>query len=211
MDVKEILARLQQLEKDLLASLNEAHELRALSKQQPPCPLPSNHQSSFNNPSIAHIAQIRNMKETALRIALKDQLRNIKVKPFIGEINLRAVESFFEDVELLFQTIGLQYSSTLPDEDSNHAIRVAQEYIGYEARTWLAEELERVGTTINTCISTGYYPFSWIELKRRMRIKFAPPHAIEALWDELLYMSRRNFNDVFNYDSEYLQIGRLIG
>jgi hypothetical protein len=62
----------------------------------------------------------------------------------------------------------------------------------------------------DTCLEKGQFPFSWIELKRQMRLKFAPPHATEALWGGLRQMRRYNFKDVFDFHSGYLRIGRLI-
>jgi hypothetical protein len=47
------------------------------------------------------------VKESALRVTLKDQQRAIKVHRFKGKYDLRAIVTFFEEVELLFQEIGL--------------------------------------------------------------------------------------------------------
>jgi hypothetical protein len=78
----------------LAESRSEAHQLRKQHEAQP-CPLPS------PIPTI-------DVKESALQVALNDQLRAIKVCQFKGKYDLRAVVTFFEEVELLFQAIGLQ-------------------------------------------------------------------------------------------------------
>jgi hypothetical protein len=103
--------------------------------------------------------------ESALRVALKDQSRAIKVCQFEGKYDLRAVVTFFEEVELLFQAIGLQPYNWNIDDDSNCAGQVAQGYFGHDARAWLMAELEDAGTTISTCLGERRSPFSWIELK----------------------------------------------
>jgi hypothetical protein len=47
------------------------------------------------------------VKESELRVALKDQLCAIKVFQLEGKYKLRPIVTFFEEVELLFQAIGL--------------------------------------------------------------------------------------------------------
>jgi hypothetical protein len=89
-------------------------------------------------------------------------------------------------------------------------VQVAQGYFGHDTLAWLMAELEDTGTTISTCLGERRFPFSWIEMKRRMRSKFMPPHTTEALWIELRCMHRCNFKDVFDFHSEYLRIGRML-
>jgi hypothetical protein len=75
---------------------------------------------------------------------------------------------FFDEVELVFHAIGLQPLSPLVNEDTNRAIRLAHGYFNSEARWWFTNELEEAGTTIESCLGSGKFPFSWVELKHRM-------------------------------------------
>jgi hypothetical protein len=89
-------------------------------------------------------------------------------------------------------------------------VQVAQGYFGHDARAWLMAELKDAGNTFSTCLGERRPPFPWIELKRRMHLKFTPPHTTEALWTELRCMRLSNFKDVFAFHSEYLRIGRML-
>jgi hypothetical protein len=76
-------------------------------------------------------------KESALRVALEDQLRAIKVCQFEGKYGLRGVVNFFEEVELLFQAIGLQPYNQNIDDHSNCAVQVVQGDFSHDAHAWL--------------------------------------------------------------------------
>jgi hypothetical protein len=85
------------------------------------------------------------------------------------------------------EQLSLQLVDTCHDRE--HRISMAspiltstQGYFDYDAHIWLMAELEAIGTTIDTCLEQKQVPFSWIELKRRMRLKFTPPMPQKLFW-----------------------------
>jgi hypothetical protein len=75
-------------------------------------------------------------KGVALRIALKDQLRNIIVPRFEEKYDLRAMVTLFAAVELLVQAIRLNLSEPATEMESVNAVRLGQGYFDHDVRLW---------------------------------------------------------------------------
>jgi hypothetical protein len=92
-----------QLQHYYIRTLRQFATNRGCSSRSEVHQLPKQHEAQLR-PLPSPLPTI-DAKESALRIALKDQLRAIKVCQFEGKYDLRAVVTFFEEVELLFQAI----------------------------------------------------------------------------------------------------------
>jgi hypothetical protein len=66
---------------------------------------------------------------------------------------------FFEEMELLFQAVGLYPARHANQMDSNQAIRLAQRFFDHDIHIWFTVELKEPARQLMPAWARDFFPF----------------------------------------------------